>query len=192
MAATEIRGCLDHPNPIQLGLIREIHQELAAGSIPHWLGGGWALDFLLGEALRVHSDVDWSIWKRDAAAVSVCLGDLGYTRKVVRHPEEHIGFRKHAQYVSFGLLEKTSSGDVVTSGRWTDWPYPQGSLSAPEGQLGDVVCPIVSAEAQLDEKLNFHKHPAGAPRRDVDIVAIAKLGEYLGSQGASRMIGWLV
>ena len=68
MSAHEVRACLHHPNPIQLELIGEIHRELAARSIPHWLGGGWALDFLLGEVLRVHGDVDWAIWKRDAGA----------------------------------------------------------------------------------------------------------------------------
>ena len=137
------------------------------------------MDFLLGEALRVHGDVDWAIWKRDAGTVSACLQVLGYAGKVVRHPEEHTGFHKRGQYVGFGLLEETSSGHVVTSARWTDWPYPPGAFSAPPGRLGDLSCPIVSAEAQLDEKLNFHKHPAGAPRRDVDIVAVAKLREHL-------------
>lgn len=182
MSKIIIRGCLEDPNPIQLGLIGEIHEVLTARSIPHWLGGGWALDFLLGECLRVHSDIDWAIWKTDAPTVSTCLEALGYIRKELRHPEEHIGFYKLDQFVSFGLLEKTQSGDIVTSGRWTDWPYPQGAFSAPEGRLGDLTCPILSAEAQLDEKVNFHKHPAGAPLRDVDFPAIEKLREYIADQ----------
>ena len=182
MSEISIPGCLEDPNPVQLGLVREIHEALTARSIPHWLGGGWALDFLLGEVLRVHSDIDWAIWKSDAAAATSCLGTLGYTHKELRHPEEHIGFYKLDQFVSFGLLEKTQSGDVVTSGRWTDWPYPQGAFSAPDGLLGDLSCPILSPEAQLDEKVNFHKHPAGAPLRDVDPPAIEKLREYIAGQ----------
>ena len=172
-------GCSKNSNPIQLGLIREIHEELTARSIPHWLGGGWALDFLLGEITRVHGDVDWAIWKSDAPDVIACLGTLGYSSQKVRHPEEHIGFYKFDQYVSFGLLEKTRGGDVVTSGRWTDWPYPHGAFCAPDGRLGDLSCPILSAEAQLDEKVNFHKHPAGAPLRDADLPAIERLRRYI-------------
>ena len=38
------------------------------------------------------------------------------------------------------------------------------------------------AEAQLDEKVNFHKHPADAPLRDVDSPAIEKLREYIADQ----------
>ena len=49
MSEISIPGCLEDPNPVQLELIREIHEALTARSIPHWLGGGWALDFLLGE-----------------------------------------------------------------------------------------------------------------------------------------------
>ncbi len=182
MSETPIDGCLDDPNPVQLGLIREIHGALTARSIPHWLSGGWALDFLLGEVTRVHGDVDWAIWKTDVPDVTACLGTLGYSSQKVRHPEEHIGFYKLDQYVSFGLLEKNHSGEVVTSGRWTDWPYPQGSFLAPEGRLGDISCPILSAEAQLDEKVNFHKHPAGAPPRDVDLPAIEILRDYISVQ----------
>ncbi len=109
--------CLADPNSVQLGLIREIHVALKARSVPHWLGGGWALDFLLDEVSRVHGDADWAIWKTDAPDVSACLCALGYTQQEVRHPEEHIGFCKLDQYVSFGLLQRTQSGDVVASGR---------------------------------------------------------------------------
>ena len=182
MSETGIRGCMEEPNPTQLGLIREIHEALTACSAQHWLGGGWAVDFLLGEVLRVHSDIDWAIWKADVPTVTTCLTGLGYVPQVLRHPEEHIGFYKLDQFVSFGLLERTGSGEVVTSGRWTDWPYPQGAFSAPDGQLGDLTCPILSAEAQLDEKVNFHKHPAGALLRDVDPPAIEKLRDYIASQ----------
>ena len=80
MSEIAIPGCLEDPNPVQLGLIREIHEALTARSIPHWLGGGWALDFLLGEVLRVHSDIDWAIWKSDASAVTTCLGTLVYSQ----------------------------------------------------------------------------------------------------------------
>ena len=137
----------------------------------------------MGEVSRVHGDIDWAIWKTDAPEVTACLGTLGYSKKEVRHPDEHIGFYRLDQYVSFGLLEMTQSGDVVTSGRWTDWPYPHGAFCAPEGRLGDLSCPILSAEAQLDEKVNFHKHPAGAPLRDVDPPSIEKLRKYIAGQG---------
>ena len=56
------------------------------------------------------------------------------------------------------------------------------ALTTPDGRLGDLSYPILSPEAQLDEKVNFHKHPAGAPLRDVNSPAVEKLREYIAGQ----------
>ena len=135
------RVCLEDPNSVQFGLITEIHEALRSRSIPHWLGGGWALDFLLGEVSRLHGDIDWAIWKTDAPEVTACLGTLGYSKKEVRHPDEHIGFCRLDQYVSFGLLEKTQSGDVVTSGRLDRLALSAWSLLCTGGAAGRPILP---------------------------------------------------
>jgi hypothetical protein len=45
-------------NQRQLALLREIDHFLGTGRIHYWLRGGWAMDFLLGEATREH-DAIW-------------------------------------------------------------------------------------------------------------------------------------
>lgn len=170
---------IDETTATQLQIIREVHELLDSIQIPHWLGGGWALDFLLGKITNKHGDIDWLIWKKDASVVLSTLEENAFRFQKVRHPEEHIGFYRHEQYVSFTLDEWNEKGQIVTSGRWRDWPYPDGSFSAPPGRIGDLACPIVSAEGQLDSRENFHKHPAGAPLRDVDFPAIQRLRDYI-------------
>ena len=176
----------DETTAIQLRIIREVHKLLDSIQIPHWLGGGWALDFLLGEIASKHGDIDWLIWKKDASAAQATLEENAFRNQKVRHPEEHFGFYKHEQYVSFTLNELNEEGQIVTSGRWRDWPYPDGSFSANPGRIGDIACPIVSAEGQLDSRENFHKHPAGAPLRDVDVPAIERLRGYTAGQKRSE------
>ncbi len=39
-----IRGCMEDPNSVQLGLIREIHEALTTHSIPHWLVREYIVD----------------------------------------------------------------------------------------------------------------------------------------------------
>ena len=170
---------MDGTTDIQLSIISEVHELLEAASIPHWLDGGWGLDFLLGRVGRPNSDIDWLIWKSDAAKVGKLLEAQGYRSQKVRHPEEHIGFWRFEQYVSFTLNEINSGGKTVTSGRWRDWPYPEGAFSGEPGRIGALVCPIVSAEAQLDVRENFHKHPAGAPLREIDHRAITELRKLI-------------
>ena len=165
----------DETTRLQLAIIAEVHDLLELSSVPHWLDGGWGLDFLLGEVTRAHGDIDWLIWKRDADKVGALLLAQGYARQSVRHPEEHIGFWRFEQYVSFTLNETDAEGRTVTAGRWRDWPYPPGAFSAAPARIGEVLCPVVSAEAQLDVRENFHKHPAGAPLRETDHWAIAEL-----------------
>lgn len=168
---------------IQLQLIAEIHDLLDVSKIPHWLDGGWALDFLVGEVTRDHDDIDWFLWKWDAPAVCACLEACDYQSLEVRHPDEHIAFQRHGQRISFTLNEMNEAGQAVTAGRWSDWPFPQGAFAAPVGQLGDIVCPIVSAAAQLDVKMNFHKHPAGGPLRQKDPADIERLRAYIAGSG---------
>ena len=170
---------MDHNARLQLEIIDEVHRCLHAESIPHWLDGGWALDFLLGRVTRPHSDVDWLIWKKDAERVAALLQARAYRPQTVRHPEEHIGFWKEEQYLSFTLNQLDANGRVVTAGRWTDWPYPDGAFSGPDGRIEDRHCPVLSAAGQLDVRENFHKHPAGAPRREVDEWAIKALRRLL-------------
>jgi len=170
---------------LQLRLIKEVHELLSFLDIPHWLDGGWALDFLLGEISREHKDIDWLIWKKDALRVRAVLTQHRYCQQTLKHPAEHIGFYKQQVYVSFTLNELNEQGQVVTSGRWRDWPYPTGALSAPWGQLRDLRCPIVSAAAQLDVRQNYHLHPAGAPMRAVDALEIKKLQAYIAKQNES-------
>ena len=131
---------------------------------------------LVGESARARP---WTRRVRDAVEVEKRLEGEGYMSQKVRHPEEHIGFLRHEQYVSFTLNEIDSKGRTVTSGRWRDWPYPEGAFSDKPGRIGELTCPVVSAVAQLDVRENFHKHTAGAPLRAIDHWAIAELRKLI-------------
>jgi hypothetical protein len=58
-------------------------------------------------------------------------------------------------------------------------PYPVGAFDAAEGELQGISCPVPSAEAELDVRENFHRHPCGAPLQEIDGPIIAKLRKYL-------------
>ena len=172
-------NAVDNNAKIQLQIIQEVHRLLEAQKIPHWLDGGWALDFLLGTITRKHEDVDWLIWTTDASSVQSCLEPHGYDLSETKRPEEHIAFYKQGQYTSFTRNMRNDQGQVVTCGRWSDWPYPDDAFTASHGCLDSIICPVLSPEAQLDVKENYHKHPAGGPLRDVDPPDIDRLRNHL-------------
>ena len=57
------------------------------------------------------------IWESSHEEVSRALTTLGYMFQKVRHPDEHIGFWCHEQYVSFTLNMRNELGRVETCGR---------------------------------------------------------------------------
>src|SRR6266849_3139604 len=91
----------EDPTAVQLRLIGELTTVMYAARIPHWLFGGWVVDFLMGEITRPHSDVDLIIWRRDAPAFRELLAGHGYTEgPSPSGPELDARLRKQSQRVA--------------------------------------------------------------------------------------------
>jgi phosphorylcholine metabolism protein LicD len=63
---------------IQLQIIRQVTTLLQGAAIPHWLFGGWAIDFRLGEITRIHDDIEFFIWQKDAPQIISFLAQHQY------------------------------------------------------------------------------------------------------------------
>jgi lincosamide nucleotidyltransferase A/C/D/E len=53
---------------------------LAAAGVEAWVDGGWGIDALVGEATRVHSDIDLVVPLPSVEAVLAALAAAGYAR----------------------------------------------------------------------------------------------------------------
>ena len=62
----------------QLAAIGELHDELAQQGIPHWLFGGWAVDFHVGRVTRQHDDLDVAVRAADSSRVHEVLARTGW------------------------------------------------------------------------------------------------------------------
>jgi hypothetical protein len=164
----------------QLTLIARVHRLLAAAGIPHWLAGGWGIDFLLGRITRRHGDIDLAIWYCDWSRVEALLVAQGFSPAAHAFPEETGRLTRGEHALEFYLLRRDAAGQVVVGGRWADWPFPVGSFGDRTGWLGGVTCPVVSPEAQLDSKERWPEHRWGSPLRAKDVADIERLRRYLG------------
>ena len=176
---------------IQLVLIHEVTSLLSDDGIDHWLFGGWAVDFLVGETTRPHSDVEFVAWHRDLPAITRILEASGYSPIEVRHPDEGAALTKNDQRLGFTFIDEGADGQIITPGRWSDWPWPEGSFAAVRGRLDDIELLVVSLEGQLDTKENFHRHPEGRPLRRKDRADIRYL-RWLANSSTSmpQPSGW--
>jgi aminoglycoside-2''-adenylyltransferase len=136
-------GSPDESMAVQLRLIGELTRALQAAGIPHWLFGGWVVDFLAEAETRAHSDVDLMIWQRDGAALRELLAGLGYWEDASPSgPELDARFWKEGQRVEFMFVREGEEGGVY----WDQWRLPEGALGAWVGRLGEIVCPVISPE----------------------------------------------
>ena len=166
----------------QLRIIREISGAFTRAAIEHWLFGGWAVDFAVGEMTRPHGDVDFVVWERDRLRVTGQLTLLGYRVRGSKHPAHQLNWEKSGTAVQINLITRTADGAILSPGSFSDWPWLAGSFGHHRGRLADVDVPIVSPAGQLEAKENFPKHPAGRPLRDKDIHDIRQLRLLLGSE----------
>jgi hypothetical protein len=174
--------CSKDKTSIQLGIIKEVAALLAAHAIPHWLSGGWGIDFLVGAVTREHRDIDFVVWAIDADRVRALLETHGYHWQPTRHPDERHVFSKQNQRIDVDFIERTESGQIVTPGRWKVWPWPPNAFTDATASLEGIICPVVSAEAQLDSKESFQHYAPGTAMRDVDHADIARLRAALDAQ----------
>ena len=98
----------------QLEHLKETHNLLKAARIPHWLAGGWAIDFLMGRVTRQHSDVDFAIWNDDWRRVEALLLANEFTLRVNEFPDETGRLVHKGTHFEFYLLQKNAAGDI----RW--------------------------------------------------------------------------
>jgi hypothetical protein len=173
---------MDETTAAQLALIEELTALLSAAAVPHWLFGGWAVDFLVGAVTRRHADVEFVVWRYDLDRIAPLLAAHGY-RSVPAAADEVVAFDKRGHAVQFCVIERRADGGISTPGRFADWSWLPGSLSAPPGRLGALVCPVISAESQLESKEHFSLHPAGGPLRAKDRADIARLRAFLATRG---------
>src|SRR4051794_31652442 len=95
----------DEPTAVQLRLIGELTAGLQEARIPHWLFGGWVVDFLLGEITHPHSDVDLIIWRQGAPRFQALVTEQGYTElPSPSGPELDARFCKQGQLVEVMFL----------------------------------------------------------------------------------------
>jgi Aminoglycoside-2''-adenylyltransferase len=166
-------------NARQLRSIEEFAAAAAGCGAPFWLRGGWAMDFFLGRITREHEDVDLFIWARDADRVVAELVRREFEEVGGPPPQRQRNLRRDGVEIHVTLLEP-SPGGVRTAAAPREWPdWPTGMLDAPPGRLGDLVCPIVSAESQIEVKRRFQLVQPDRPGRAKDQEDIALLEEAL-------------
>ena len=162
----------------QLKYLKETHSLLEAARVPHWLAGGWAIDFLVGRVTRQHSDVDFAIWKDDWERVEALLLAHEFTLRANEFPEETGRLVHKGTNFEFYLLQRNAAKDIFVGGRWADWSFPDDCWNQ-TGCLEGLLVPVMSPKNLLDGKQRWPDQEQGSPLRKKDQQDIDILRSYL-------------
>ncbi len=157
---------------------------LAYTGVPHWLFGGWAVDFFVGVLTRPHNDGEFVVWKRDLPRLRQLFEMHGYHPAFVH--EDASGWRKDGVLVAVYWIKRDEQGQVVTPGSWSDWPEPDDAFTSPPGRLGGLACPIISGQAQLETKEGYAAHRDRRPPRPKDLADMERLHAAMAGRAFRR------
>jgi hypothetical protein len=164
-------------NATQWQLLTDINRLFTQSNIDFWLRGGWALDFLLGEVTREHSDIDLVTWKKHAAIVKQLLSDNGYTFQ--RDIGAQMDFTKSDQDISVVYIGINPAGQISPPDI-PDWIWLDGVLDYPPQHLNGLRCCVLSPQQLLDNKLSYQS-AKGTPLRAKDELSIEQLRKLIKS-----------
>jgi len=167
----------------QLRLIAAILAMSEQFDVQVWLRGGWAVDFFLGHVTRDHVDIDWFAWIDDAPSITAALHSDGYLSVPGPPPDQQLDVAKDGEELSFAWLARGQGGQAtVAGGRYAGASWPDGMLDWPPGRIGQIQCPIISPQVQIESKEMMPIWVPGRPRRPKDAEDIARLRQALQSR----------
>ncbi len=142
----------------QLQLLKEIDTLFSENQIDYWLFGGWSIDFYYGKQRREHKDLDVMVWESDKNRVEILLRNNKFINTIPirnRHGEYNAKFAKDEVQVDIIFLRHNNKDQVVTPGRWENWPYPEGSFEKKRYKIGDISVIVVSPICMVETYVNF-------------------------------------
>ena len=164
----------------QLGLLAELEALLAALRIRAWLRGGWALDFLLGEITRPHSDIDLVTWARHRLRLHRALPAHGFA--LARELPVQTDFARAGQGVSVVFVARGRDGRVTTPGI-PAWMWRPDALPRRTRTLAGRAWRVLGPEQLLYEKESYEAG-TGRPPRPKDLVSMEDLRRLIAAPPA--------
>ncbi len=154
---------------MRLADVLAVTTALTSAGVPHWVGGGWGVDALVGRQTRAHRDLDLAVDSDYLDPAVRLLGGLGYVAETDWLPVrlELAGAGAGGRWVDLHPVVFDTAGDGRQAGPdGTSFGYPRADLVV--GVLAGYRLPCLSAARQRV----FH---SGYDPRPVDLHDLALL-----------------
>jgi len=154
--------------------VLRFYQQCSDTGITVWIDGGWAVDALIGQQTRDHSDLDIAVQQCDLARLRTMLEAAGY-RDVPRNDTRAWNFvlgDAAGRLIDIHVIVLDESGNGIYGPPENGEMYPAGSLDG-TGFIAGHTVRCISA----DHLVAFH---TGYPLRPQDLHDVTTLCERFG------------
>ena len=135
----------------QLDAIGSVAQLFRERSVDHWLFGGWAVDFWVGQVTREHGDVDLAVRLSDRAAIDDLLVGDGWHTAPVDDDAIGAGYRRDDVLLELTFVETDDEGRVLIPfaarpAVWSTVPFGNETRRLLGVRCRTVPLPVLRAE----------------------------------------------
>lgn len=142
---------------MRLAEVVAVLEALDGACTPHWVGGGWGVDALVGRETRPHRDLDLLVAEDRLEESLLLLADLGYTIETDWLPVRVELVSPGVGWVDLHPVALGAAGAVQQGPDGTTFDYPTACLVT--GSLAGRTVPCLSPERQLEAHTGYPPRP---------------------------------
>lgn len=136
----------------------DLLRALADRRISTWVGGGWAVDALVGRQTRSHDDLDLAVDADHLASVLELLAGRGFVVTVDWSPARIALATPDGRTVDLHPVAFGSDGSGIQQGHDAD-AFHYASDGFTTGRIDGISVPCLSAEQQLRFRTGYDLRP---------------------------------
>jgi hypothetical protein len=163
---------VDERTQAQLAAIGEIHGLLERDGIDHWLFGGWAVDFHVGEVTRPHDDVDLAVWADDHSRIADLLCASGWAHAPQADEDGGTGYERRSVRVELTFLVRYEDDSIRISLRAGAFPFAGGAFGGELLTLDGQSCLILERDSLVGMKSSARDDPEDQAKDASDLSAL--------------------
>ncbi len=149
--------------------IQRVVKLLNQTGAAYWLGGGAAIELMVGRPIRAHSDIDVFVEQHQLQRCIDHFAETGFTVVPGTLGAEGMFLQQGDLLVDFTNVQLTSDGAFRTFGIYATIPWPSGLLETTMIDVAGEPCRTLTAVNHLRMKHVVAGWFAGGQLRDKDL-----------------------
>jgi hypothetical protein len=162
---------------VQLSALGRVCELLERARLDHWLFGGWAVDFYVGEVTRGHFDVDLAVWHSDLAQIVELLERDGWRHAPLADEDGGTGYEREGVRLELTYLVRLDDGRIAIPLRSGPVAFRDGTFGGDVGELQGVRARLIGLEALTAGKGTPREDPEDAAKDRADFQRLSIRGQ---------------